>query len=339
MSQLARHLNRKKIEIHLALVKKEGPYLKDIPTEVVIHDLKAGRVRRAFWPLLKLLWTLRPHAVLSTLGHLNIALTMIQPFLPPGTKILIRESNTVSEALRETHTPLCWGFLYKLFYRHANRIICQSVYMQKDLEQHFRVPSHLITQIYNPVDIEYLQKRAHEEENPFVSHERRLNIVGVGRLEKQKGFRRLIEMMPYVLARQPHAHLWILGEGRLHYDLEKLAAQKNLSEHVHLPGFQENPWVWLKHADLFVLSSEYEGLPNALLEAIALECPVAAVQNPGGTEEILRFCHLSNRYAPKLEWNDAWLDRAPCARARQALEKHFALSHIIHQYAQILEHC
>lgn len=339
MCQLARHLGRKQFEVHLALVKKEGPYLKDIPKDIILHDLRAGRVRRAFWPLWKLIWNLRPYAVLSTLGHLNIALVMLRPFLPMGIRIVIRESNTVSEVLKELHSPVCWKLLYRRFYPTACRIICQSVYMQKDLEEHFHVPPRLISQIYNPVDMEHVQARAQEGENPFSDYQDGLNLVGIGRLEKQKGFRRLIEMMPSVLEKHPNAHLWILGEGRRRKELEKTAEKLNIKDHVHLPGFQDNPWVWLKHADLFVLSSEHEGLPNVLLEAITLKCPVAAVKNPGGTEEILKMCHLKERYVEKLEWDDAWLDRSKCEKAYHALEKHFGLQPIIKQYSKVLESC
>jgi len=78
----------------------------------------------------------------------------------------------------------------------------------------------------------------------------------------------------------------ILGEGPLEGQLKQQAAALGVTDAVSFAGFQTNPWPYVKHADLFVLSSRYEGLPNALLEALALGVPVVATDCPGGVREI-----------------------------------------------------
>ena len=79
-----------------------------------------------------------------------------------------------------------------------------------------------------------------------------------------------------------------------HWQAEDLVLELRLQPRVHFTGFHPNPYPYLAHADLFVLSSRYEGLPNALIEAIALGCPVIALDRPGGTREILEHARARN---------------------------------------------
>jgi glycosyltransferase involved in cell wall biosynthesis len=89
-----------------------------------------------------------------------------------------------------------------------------------------------------------------------------------------------------VLKAFPGAKLTILGEGPLERQLKEQAVGLGVDHAVTFMGFQENPWPYVKHADLFILCSRYEGLPNALLEVLALDVPVVATDCPGGVREI-----------------------------------------------------
>jgi glycosyltransferase involved in cell wall biosynthesis len=108
----------------------------------------------------------------------------------------------------------------------------------------------------------------------------------VGRLQHQKAYDVLLQSFSTVLKTFPGATLAILGEGPLEEQLKAQAAGMGMDGAVNFMGFQENPWPYVKHADLFVLSSRYEGLPNALLEVLALGVPVVATDCPGGVREI-----------------------------------------------------
>lgn len=293
MVTLLKYLDREKFDLHLALVTKEGPYLAEVPDDVRTYDLGAQRVRYAFLPMLKLIRKLKPDVVFSTLGHLNMALIILKFLMPKHTRLIVREANTVSEIVRLSSRPLLWQFLYKTLYKRADLIVCQSDYMQQDLIKNFNIPAEKTVRIYNPVDIESIKKKANSGENPFPSSSP--NIVAIGRLVYQKGFDRLLRAMPQLLKEKPNAKLWILGEGPLEQELRGQCNRLGIAKNVEFAGFQENPYVWLKHADLFVLSSYYEGLPNVLLEAIACGCPVVAVDHPGGTREIMEKLGLSDR--------------------------------------------
>jgi glycosyltransferase involved in cell wall biosynthesis len=111
-------------------------------------------------------------------------------------------------------------------------------------------------------------------------------IVATGRLAPQKNFPLLLQAFA-LLRRQRPARLLILGEGRLRPQLEALIAELGLGEDVALPGFVTNPYAAFARASLFVLSSDYEGLGNVLIEAMACGCPVVSTNCPSGPAEIL----------------------------------------------------
>ncbi|HEX4604218.1 MAG TPA: glycosyltransferase, partial [Candidatus Angelobacter sp.] len=140
--------------------------------------------------------------------------------------------------------------------------------------------------IYNPVDAEMIAYMAAAAANPFTAPGP--NLVAAGRLRKEKGMDLLLDALPAILQRVPGAHLTILGEGPLEARLKKQAVSLGINSAVSFMGFQANPWLYLKYADVFVLPSRYEGLPNAVLEALALGTPVVATDCPGGIREIQR---------------------------------------------------
>lgn len=282
---LLRHLDRTRFEPHLALLRAQGVYLEDIPKDVPIHDLKVSRVRYALPGIVRLIWKLRPHTVLATMGHLNIALISAKPFFPPDTKLLVREAVIPSALFREENKNVrLWGWLYRNFYKRADTVVCLSDSMVNDLVENFGIPRDKLVRIYNPVDTDKVRELAQAGSNPF--KDPGPHLVAAGRICRQKGFDVLIEAMPAVLRRFPDAQLTILGDGPLEAELKAQAQNLGLKDKVVFVGFQANPWIYLKHADAFILPSRYEGLPNVLLEALALETPVVVSDCPGGIREI-----------------------------------------------------
>jgi glycosyltransferase involved in cell wall biosynthesis len=285
MLVLLQHLNRSRFELHLGLFKTKGEFIADVPKDVAVHDLNVSRVRYALPSIVKLAWKVKPNVILSTLAHLNLALILSRFLLPRGTRLLIREAVIASAFLQqETRHPQVWKWLYRRFYKRADRIVCLSDSMINDLVERFDVPRMKTVRIYNPVDIERVREMAAREGNPYSGPGPQL--VAAGRLCRQKGFDVLLDAMPAVLARFPDAQLAILGDGPLRSDLVARTRRLGLGEAVQFLGYQPNPWPYLRHADLFVLPSRYEGLPNILLEALALGVPVVATDCPGGTREV-----------------------------------------------------
>ncbi|MBO1005301.1 glycosyltransferase [Pseudogracilibacillus auburnensis] len=336
ISTLLKHFNRDHFVLHLGLNSSQGTYVSELPPDIVIHHFDVLRVRSVWLPIIKLVWKIKPHVILSTLGHLNILLLSIKWLMPKRTKIIVRESNTVSEEIKHRGSPKMWQFLYRFLYKKANKIICQSNVMKQDLIDNFHIPSDKTAQIYNPVDVELIEKRSKESQSPFVTAENGVNIVAIGRLAEQKGLFSLIKSFSLFVKRKPDAKLWILGEGELEMELKSLVSNLQLSPSIHFVGFQQNPYVWLKHADLFVLSSKYEGLPNVLLEAIACECPVLVSEHPGGTKEIMMMTHQDHRYVQKVKFDRIFFER-DMAVGKELIIENFAVEKIVAQYESIID--
>ena len=282
---LLRHLDRTRFEPHLALLQATGAYMEDIPKDVLIHDLKVSRVRYGLPRILRLIWSMRPQTILATMGHLNIALISAKPFFPHNTKLVVREAVIPSALFREEGKNIrLWGWLYRNFYKRADKVVCLSDSMVADLVENFEIPREKLVRIYNPVDTDKVRELAQTGSNPFKGSGP--NLVAAGRVCRQKGFDLLIDAMPAVLRRFPDAQLAILGDGPLGAELKEQAQNLGLRDKVVFLGFQANPWLYLKHADAFILPSRYEGLPNVLLEALALGTRVVVSDCPGGIREI-----------------------------------------------------
>lgn len=336
MLTLLKHLPREQFELSLALVEKVGPYLDELPDDIMVFDLKARRVRYAIPKIIRLINKIKPDIVFSTLGHLNIALMMSKKLLPKNVKVVIREAIIVSSQIKQYRnilTKALWTNLLKRFYPKADKIICQSDFMKEDLRLNFHIPDSNMMVIYNPVDISLVLIKS-KESNPFQDIQGFPNIISVGRIDDQKAYHRIIEAFPNLLRKQKKAHLWLLGEGALREKLHQQCIHLGINDRVHFVGFQENPYAWMAHADLFVLSSIYEGLPNVLLEALVCGGSVVSLEHPGGTREIFEITGQLDRYVKELAWEDKWFEK-PSSEVRHKLEEHFGLGKVITQYVSL----
>src|SRR5438034_1805121 len=156
--------------------------------------------------------------------------------------------------------------------------------MVKDMTEQFNLPQQRSVRIYNPIDVELVRELGRSAGNPYSSAGPQL--VAAGRLSNEKGFDLLLAAMPKVIECLPNVRLTILGQGPLKSVLAEQVEKLGLAESVSFLGFQQNPWPYLCHADLFVLPSRRESFSNALLEALALETPAVAIDCPGGMREI-----------------------------------------------------
>lgn len=145
--------------------------------------------------------------------------------------------------------------------------------------------SEKMQMIYNPIDFDDLLS---ESVKPVPDFDfAGTNIIAVGRLEPQKGFEMLIQAHRRLLELGQEHRLIILGEGSQYSALRRLAADLGVADSVFLPGFVRNPYGWMARADVFALSSRYEGLCNVIIEALSLGTPVVSFDCPGGPSEIL----------------------------------------------------
>lgn len=336
---LLRHLSRDEFDLGVALVRKEGAFLAQVPHDVPVHDLAVKRVRQAGPAIVSLARRERPDVLFSTLSYMNNYVLMLRPFLPRGTRIVVREAIAVSSAVDTWRMSRIWPLLFRLLYRRADAIICQCRFMGDDLVRNFGVPRAKMRTIYNPVDVERVRAAAQSGEDPFAGSGPGPHVVAAGRIAPQKGFDLLLDALPGLLVRFPGAHVWILGEdtsvdGHVIEELRERCRQQRSEARVHFEGLQANPYRYFGRADLFVLSSRYEGLPNVLLEAIACGCPTLALDRPGGTREVMEVTGQHHRLVPDLVW-DPGLFREKGAEPPAADLSRFGVERVVREYAEV----
>lgn len=279
VTTIANHLPREKFEPKIMLLRKEGGYLQLVKNDVEIIDLKIQRIRNALFPILKQIRKRKPDIVFSGFGEVNAYLSLFIRLFP-NTKFIARETNVVSKHITRREIK----FFYK-FYNNYKKIICQSDDMKIDLLENFNINDSKIIKINNPVDFSFINEKLAISGKPETFNNDYKNVVAIGNLSSRKGFDNLL--LVFNQLKNEKIKLHILGDG---VDKEKLHKMKQdyQLENVIFYGRKDNPYQYLKYADLFVLSSRYEGFPNVLLEAGACGCYALANDCPGGISEIIQ---------------------------------------------------
>lgn len=206
-----------------------------------------------------------------------------------GTTVAIRESNTPSVATRDSeHTIGRLALLAKrLTYPQADHVIAVSEDAATDITDSIGIPCEDVSVIYNPTYSPEIEAKADEPiDHPWFSDEDVPILVSVGRFSDQKDFETLLRAFAMVKDERP-VRLVLVGDGKNKQRLEQLTSGLGLENNVEFVGYQSNPYKFMAKADLFVLSSRYEGLPNVLIEAIGVGTPVIATDCPSGPREIL----------------------------------------------------
>ena len=186
----------------------------------------------------------------------------------PNSPKLIIENNSLTNIKK---------FLLELAYKNADLIIAQTPEMRDEINRYHDIDLNKITTFLNPLDTETIDTQIKNIENPF--NPKKINIVAVGRLHKQKGFDILIKSMKKVVNRNPNFFLHIIGKDKGEEEnLKELINKLDLNNYVKLYGFQNNPYKFYYYSDLYVLSSRWEGLPNTVLENLYLEKPIISTR-------------------------------------------------------------
>lgn len=223
----------------------------------------------------------RPDAVVSFMANTN--LLSVAAALGLGVPVIVSERVSV-----EAQPPRgIRAVLYRLLYRRAAAVVAQTRRAARDIE---RRTGCVVTVIPNPVSQEQppASRDASGIEPPTHSGTDRRNLLAVGRLSPQKGFDLLLEAFARVAGHHANWDLTILGEGRLRAELTATIAACGLAGRVSMPGFDNHVREAMRRADLFVLSSRFEGFPNALLEAMAEGTACVSCDCETGPREMIR---------------------------------------------------
>lgn len=177
ISIILNYLDRTKFDPILVLLKKEGPYLKDLPEDIQVIDLHT-KARYAMIKIIKTIKQIKPDLVFSTLSYLNALIIIIRPFLSKNIIFIARETNTISITNKRQKYPMFFNLVYKVFYNNFNQIVSQSKYMKKDLIDNFNIIEDKVEVIYNPVDITKIKNFTNKNAGKLYKSDR-FNLLAV----------------------------------------------------------------------------------------------------------------------------------------------------------------
>lgn len=337
---LLQHLDRTKFEAGLILVHGRGRYFQELPEDIDIHILGYRYNLLSVFTLLRLVTKLQPDVLVGTTWATSWMLPLINKTVGNDTKIVWRVPIVLSAQCDHSSHPR----LYRLFIRRSlkqfDSLIALCGYIKQDIAEFSKKAEALTTIIGNPVNPDILNGDSPDETERGRQSSSEINLVAAGRLCYQKGYDRLLE----AVARLPVDYtLSILGEGPLRHDLEEQARRLDVSERVRFLGFQNDPYPYLKAADIFVLSSRFEGFPNVLLDALACGIPVVCFDAPGGMSQIVidgfNGCLVKSHNADALA--DSIQRTASISFCPEAIQKdvlcRYGFENILKQYEQVFE--
>ena len=288
---LINSLNKDKYSICLVLFEDIPDYKGELhfSGEIVYLDKKSR------WDFLKLILKLRktmktyqPDTVLSFLDYTNIITGIASLFLKRKFKLILCERNYPPAYLPKARLTYLRRWLMKFTYRKADKILTVSKSIARVLEEDFNIKSEKIKTIYNPIMLNKIKDKCQKEiKHPFFEDERAQIIISVGRLTEQKRLDRLLRAFSFVRKRENRVYLIIVGDGELRKELENLSSELRVDKWTDFVGFQSNPYAWIHKANIFVLSSDFEGFPNVVLESMACGTPVISTDCPSGPSEII----------------------------------------------------
>lgn len=273
-------------ECALALRRAYGELLPEARSLTTVHEVAPDGLHQFVPRLTRLIRAWQPTHVVTAFADVG-ALTRLAMQLARSRACWVHGVHNAhariaarsgpSGAVRFYLDNLCAGFVY----RRADKVVAVSDGVRHDVLAQFHVDPAAVVTIYNPVvpaaELIPVHAPRHPPDQPFT-------IVGLGRLTRQKGFDVLVEAMRVVPAPW---RLDIWGEGEDRSLLERQIKEAGLESSVYLRGYTNEPYEVLRAADLFVLSSRWEGLPTVLIEALACQCQIVATDCPHGPGEIL----------------------------------------------------
>lgn len=341
---LVNHLDRRRFEPVLALYRRQGPLLESLRSDVRVAELGCRRPRVSIVPVARCIRRLRPDLVFSTLIYTNTATVLGHTLARTPAPVVIRETNNHTVAALRIPPGVAW--LVRWSYRRANTVVTLSDGVRADVIRRYDLPAVQVVTIYNPVDVAGVRRRCQEPAPPipgWSDRPDRPRLIAVGRLERQKGFDILLDAVARL--RVP-ASLAIVGQGAEEQALREQARRLGVEDRVVLAGFRENPFPYVAAADLFVLSSRWEGFGHVVVEAMACGSPVLATRCPSGPDEIItdgvdgRLCEVGSpdalaRHIDEL-LADADMRKRYAERARESLGT-FDVSAIVRRYEALFE--
>jgi glycosyltransferase involved in cell wall biosynthesis len=294
------------------LFAREGPYLAEVDPSIAITSADTASRWGRWRALRSFIARERPDLVMAFLSFFS-ALSAARA-ANTRAKVVFNLQTPMSAFLTDAdyHWRRSWhkaafAAVARVGYAAADLIIATSHGVARDLTGAFGIDPDRIRVLANPVDLDRVRAAIAEPLDAAVLPPGDAPlIVAAGRLAEAKNYPLMIDAFAMLRQRMP-ARLCILGQGELEGELRQLIVARGLSGSVSLAGFQANPWKYIAKADVFLLTSRYEGFGNVLIEAMACGVPVVTTASAGtrdivqsGTDGVLIEAHTASAIADVL---------------------------------------
>ncbi|OAS88186.1 MULTISPECIES: glycosyltransferase [Metabacillus] len=304
---LADLLYKDGFDVSIIVKNNTGVLSSTVPKYIKIIDLNVSnstKILRNIVNVLKLIQIFNKNefkCIISVTRGMNLIASIARRLaIKTNIPLLGTIHNSVSQ--EKINYPKIKNYLTKKLDRQLNKIIVVSEDARKEYVNLTKVDPNKTITIYNPVvSSDIIRKSENSCPHPWLKTNRNFKtIITAGRLTYQKNQILLLEML-IKLKEEVDVRLIILGEGELRKELELFCKNNNIEKFVDFVGFVDNPYSYFKHADAFILSSRYEGLPTVLIEALACGCNIVSTDCPTGPKEILD----ENKYGFLCKLNDS----------------------------------
>lgn len=290
---LARELRRRGVRVTLVVHARQGELALLLPPDQELVVLGGRRTLSDVVYLRRLMRERQPDVLLANVDHNNIAAALAKAMGGLSTRLVICQHNPLTAGF---HATVNWKhrvvpLAYRLLASRIDHAVAVSRGIAQELTEHGGLARDRISTIFNAVIGEDFAARAAapvqiDAVKGWLQQRDRPVYVAAGRLVEMKDHRTLLHGFAHVLASRP-ARLIIMGNGPLQPELEALAVELGIAEHVCFTGFVANPLPVMRQADAFVLSSRSEGFGNVIVEALGCGTPVVSTNCPHGPADIL----------------------------------------------------
>ena len=339
MVNVANELFLRGYQVELIVVRETGPYTELVGDGLTITEIGGSNTFQILQSLWSHLRNSDTDVVLSTMEIPNIV-SLLATRAPNSIPVVLRIANVNSKKQRHGKYKVI-PTLKRLTYPQAEKIVTISDGVADDLAGITGINAADMTTIYNPAYDPDIPTQATEPVNhEWLSDNNKRVAIGVGNMKPQKDFKTLIRAVDQV-NKNEELYLIILGKGDLQSQLESLAESLGIEGRVSFPGFVDNPYAYMSKADVFVLSSAWEGFGNVIVEAMACGTPVICTDCPGGPAEIL----ADGKYGPLVPVGDVktmadaiqeTLENPTESDELVARAQDFAIEAIVDEYEQVL---
>lgn len=287
---LANEFVKNSHEVHIVVLNlKNDIYTHLLDEGVQVHELGVSRLRYSFIPMLGYIKKQKPSFLFIFGNEMAVITNKLKKMHLTRVPIIVRVLNNVEISLSKEDkvSPIVENYLKNAQKQlnDMNHVIAQCEGMGKMLLKHNLVKPDHLSVVYNPVSrklIEDVTELRGKKTDTSLKH-----IIFIGRIDPQKNLEHLLKAFAIAHEKLPDTVLHLIGDGNLTKQMKALSCELGIQPYVFFEGITKNMAEVYAKADLIALSSEYEGMPNCLIEAIGCGIPIVSYDCPLGPKEIV----------------------------------------------------